>query len=121
MPQRWCGLPEPRWMGVAVERWGNRLDAGMGVEKLAMFFKGKSIGHTRDIIADDSGRPFRGNARREAWRHLSRGLSIRLEEIMNDAACLLSHADHPVVAIEMLQQKKLELRVLVLHRLAESH
>jgi hypothetical protein len=32
MHLRWFGLPDLLWMGFVVEGWGNRSDAGMGVE-----------------------------------------------------------------------------------------
>ena len=66
--QLWSGLPALPWVGSHVVGEDNRSDAGMRVEKLVMFFERKPISHACDIIADDPGHAFCGDACREAWR-----------------------------------------------------
>jgi hypothetical protein len=74
-----CGGASPNGLHISTAarptvdrgRHGGGLDAGMRIEELAMLFEGKAIGHTSDIIADDSGHPLCRDAYREARGHLA--------------------------------------------------
>ena len=106
--------------------WGSAtvafgLQPNEGIEELSMFVEGETVGHSRDVIADDTVQAVIVDAQGDVWRELLRVLSVSFEQIVDHALGLLRHPHHPIVPVEISKQELLQARFQIFDFRSEAN
>ena len=77
--------------------------------------EGEAIGHPRYIVTDDSFEPLIRNPVPDVRRQLQRVRCVGAEEIADDPSGFFGHSDDSMVAVEILEEKCLQLVLLLFY------